>query len=398
MQEQEIKELFHRFFAGTITPDEKKLLSEWIEKADNQSLEPLMHQAWQTFTPPGTMPGTRADELLHTIMGKTTSEPTSDIGPQSTHIRPGIRIRDRYWLAAAVLLAIICSAVYWLDNSPKPVKQVGAVNKKALAPPAATNAVLTLANGKKIMLDSAQNGSLAVQGKTDLVKLDDGQIAYRGQDAAASLQWNTLTLPRGSRIMAIVLSDGTKVWLNAGSSISYPVAFTSNERRVTVTGETYFEVTKDHLHPFIVENGDNRVEVLGTHFNVHAYEDETNIQITLLEGSITVSNRKEKQTITPGQMAVIETGRHIGITKNADVDRIMAWRNGRFDFAGAEIGTVMRELARWYDLEVEYKEPVHEKFYLETSRNTNAADLLKILETTGGVHFSTAGKKIIVMR
>jgi ferric-dicitrate binding protein FerR (iron transport regulator) len=392
MNEQEITELFNRFFAGTITPGEKQLLAEWITKADKQALAPQMHQAWKEFTTSETIPADKANQLLNAIIQKKS--PAIDPEPRVLNLG----MRRKYWFAAAAVLAVICcTAIYWFKSSPQEAKPT-AIIKKELAPPAVSNAVLTLANGKKIMLDSAQNGSLARQGKTDLIKLSDGQIAYRGQDAGAGLQWNTLTVPRGSKIAAITLADGTQVWLNAGSSLTYPVAFTGKERRVSVTGETYFEVAKDHVHPFIVQKGDNRVQVFGTHFNVHAYEDESDIQITLLEGSIEVSNGETKHKIVPGQMALIQPDRSIRVTDSADLDRVMAWRNGRFDFADADIGMVMRELARWYDVEIEYREPVNEKFYLETNRNINVSDVFKILETTGGVHFLTEGKKIIVMR
>ncbi|HVU58515.1 MAG TPA: FecR domain-containing protein [Puia sp.] len=397
MQQPDIEALFDRWLSGTISPREKALLADWIARSGDRELEQRLEQAWKTFTPGETIPSGKADELLRTIMGNSDNQAEMSVRRPLGRRPLYVRLR-KYGIAAAVLLGVFCSAgLYWFGKNSSATKPI-AVIPKEVTPPKTSNAVITLANGKRILLDSVRNGSVVQQGRTDLVKLGEGQVAYRGQDPHANLQWNTISVPIGSRIASLTLSDGTQVWLNSGSSMTYPVAFEGKERQVAVNGEVYFEVAKDRNHPFVVKKGDVRVNVLGTHFNMNAYDDEGKIRVTLLEGSIEVSNLAARHIVTPGQMAILEADRSIAIDKEVDPDRVMAWRNGRFDFGNADIHSIMRELSRWYGVEVEFREPVSEKFYLETSRDINVSDVFRILETTGGVHFKTEGKKVIVMR
>jgi hypothetical protein len=263
--------------------------------------------------------------------------------------------------------------------------------------PQSNRAAITLASGHKIYLDSAAKGILVSQGNVKLFKLADGEITYSGSNTAA--EYNTLTNPRGSRPVAMTLTDGTKVWLNAGSSLTYPVAFTGKERNVEITGEAYFEVTHHTGMPFTVKKlgDDASILVLGTHFNVNAYDDEAAMKITLLEGAVKVSKGTNSSLLTPGQQAELKDG-SIRLINDADMDEVMAWKNGKFQF-GEKTGieTIMRQVARWYDVETEYRGKVNRHFWGSISRNVNVSQVLKMLETTGAVHFKMEGMKVIVM-
>jgi len=214
--------------------------------------------------------------------------------------------------------------------------------------------------------------------------------------SALPLSYNMLVTPRRGQYQ-LVLPDGSKVWLNAASSIRYPVAFIGNERRVQITGEAYFEVTHNATMPFIVEKGDMRVEVLGTHFNVNAYNDESAIKTTLLEGKVKIVNR-QSAILKPGQQAILTAGSRLTILDKTDVEDVVAWKNGLFHFESSEIKTVMRQIARWYDVDVVYERTTvnNDPMFVEISRNTRLSDVLKALEESGSAKFSIQGKTIIV--
>jgi transmembrane sensor len=347
-------------------------------------------------------------QMKKEILGKiTTGKPVIPIG----------RIR-RIAVAAAVLL-IMGAGTYFLffDHSPK--KNVIVKTPEPdhdVKAPALNRAMVTLGNGKTIYLDSTGNGTLANEGNVKLVKLDDGQIFYSREsavDSRESLQYNTLTNPRGSRVIDIGLSDGSHVWLNAGSSVTYPVAFVGRERKVSITGEAYFEVSplpsspggggvKGKM-PFIVDvNGKQTVQVLGTHFNIKAYDNE-DIKTTLLEGKVKVSaiqpgtTNPKPETLAPGQQALFTIhDSRLTVQNNVDIDQVMAWKNGLFSFKNADIETVMREVARWYNVDVVYEGGKPQGHFAgDIARNVNVSVLMKILQTSG-IQFSIEGRKVIV--
>jgi ferric-dicitrate binding protein FerR (iron transport regulator) len=197
------------------------------------------------------------------------------------------------------------------------------------------------------------------------------------------------------------LADGTKVWLNAASSVRFPVAFTGKERKVEITGEAYFEVAKDKTKPFRVKANSSEIEVLGTHFNVNAYDDEASIKTTLLEGkvkiSVPVSGRKSSyKSLFPGEQAEISKDGKIKVKGHADTEEAVAWMNGHFQFKSADIKTVLRQIARWYDVEIEYRGNIDLHFTGQLTRNENVSKVLNELMLTGEVHFKIDGRKIIV--
>lgn len=387
--------LFEQYLAKSCTAEEKQELAEMILiSPDDADIRTLMQKAWDDTGVNELMPTEKVEEIFSSII-KTN--------PNENPTEPDRKVR-RLWIryaAAACVALLIGFGWYTLTNKPENLKPTVVAQTNDVKPPTSNRAMITLANGQTVYLDSVNNGTLAQQGNVSLQKLADGKIAYNGtlRQAQDDIAYNTLTNPRGSRVIDMTLSDGTRVWLNAGSSVTYPVAFVGKERKVTMNGEAYFEVVHNTAMPFKVNKGDVEVTVLGTHFNVNAYDDETSIKVTLLEGSVKTSIvNGESSILKPGEQAFTSESGKWKIQKNADLNEVMAWKDGRFYFDGADIKTVMRQLARWYDVEVDYKATINYSFVAKISRDVPVSQLLKLLELTEGVHFKVEGNKITVMR
>ncbi|MEO8820118.1 MAG: FecR domain-containing protein [Ginsengibacter sp.] len=315
-----------------------------------------------------------------------------------------VKMKSRkWWMVAASVLIIIIGALtfsYLNKNENKKNQDIAGNSKpKNDIAPGGNKAVLTLANGNTIVLDSAQNGTLSQQGNAKVVKQVNGQLIYQKDENIHSdtVQYNTITTPRGGQYQ-LVLEDGSKVWLNAASSIRFPTAFTGKERDVQITGEAYFEVVHNAEMPFHVKVNDMEVTVLGTHFNISAYEDEGLIKTTLLEGSVKVSNKDKSVMIVPGEQAQIaENTNQINIKKQVDLEEVVAWKNGKFIFHDADIQAIMRQLERWYNITVSYGPNLsNEEFEGVISRNVNLSQILSMLQKTSAVKFEVDGRRIIV--
>jgi transmembrane sensor len=286
----------------------------------------------------------------------------------------------------------------------KPMVSHLAMHKQDI-PPGTNKATLILADGSKIALDEAKRGKIASQENVDIDKTQNGQLIYSvtgdvqtaGTPAPANVMaMNTIITPRGGQY-TVILPDGTKVWINAASSLKYPTAFTGSERRVELTGEAYFEVAKNAAKPFFVRSASQTVEVLGTHFNINSYTDEKTIKTTLLEGSVKVTGNTGSQMVRlkPGQQAV-GTGKELKVISDADIDEAIAWKNGKFMFRDTELRNIMRQLSRWYDVDVEYQGTITERHYRgRVSRDVPVSQVFEILKTSG-VNFTINGRKIIV--
>ncbi len=306
------------------------------------------------------------------------------------------------WAAAAAIALLLGTGLYFFTTTQKEQRDLVDIKKSRqndIAPPNRIKTVLTLSNGQEVILDSTGNGMFATQGSVNVIKLSDGQIAYSGTNK--EIQYNTLTNPKGSKVVSLMLTDGTKVWLNTASSIRYPTAFVGKERKVELTGEAYLEVAHNPAMPFIVSKGNTSIRVLGTHFNVNAYDDESSLNVTLLEGSVSVTSKGSKQgiVIKPGEQAQVSKNGSIGLLNSVDLNEATAWKNEVFSFDGADIESIMRQISRWYDVEVVFEKNmrVSEKFYAEVSMSTSISNILKMLETTKAVRFKIEGKTIIVM-
>ena len=337
-----------------------------------------------------TLPAQKADLILANIL-------RSD---EAVILPMKKRISTRAWMrsAAAVILVVAGALSYrLLFREHQLVSQpiVAKVLQPVTISPGTDKALLTMANGKTVVLDSIQNGTLSQQGDVAIQKQQGSLIYAAAGNSNTAMEYNTLTVPRGGQYH-LVLSDGSQVWLNAASSLRFPVAFTGNTREVEMTGEAYFEIAKNKDKPFHVKANATQVEVLGTHFNVNAYEEEQAIKTSLLEGSVRVSNGSFSNRIKPGEQAAVNN-KNGGIdVATADMDAVMAWKNGLFEFQGADIATIMRQVARWYDVEIVFagKTPAR-KFEGKISRNAQLPEVLKILELSN-IQFRVEGKKIIV--
>jgi transmembrane sensor len=314
--------------------------------------------------------------------------------------------------AAAIMLFMLATGgLLWRNYFLKkevPKTQLSNQRFKNDIPPGTEKAILTLANGSTIVLDSARDGLLGQQGKSKLLKFKNGQIAYQSLDPKKEklesplVGYNTVRTPRGGQYQ-VLLADGSSVWLNAASSLRFPTSFSGRSREVELTGEAYFEVAKNPAMPFKVHIAFSEkdaqgmdVQVLGTHFNINAYPDESAVKTTLLEGSVKVTRGDEYSLLEPGNQSQVDRSGNMKFIAASNVEEAVAWKNGMFNFKSADIETIMRQISRWYDVDISYQKPVSERFYAEISRNTNISNVIKMLELTGGVHFGIEGKKIIV--
>ncbi|WP_343702336.1 FecR domain-containing protein [Chitinophaga sp.] len=305
--------------------------------------------------------------------------------------------RRRVW-AAAVVLLLASTAAYWLLRQPQAVKAPVATEqpgKKDIAP-GGNKAVLTLADGSEIVLDSVGNGILAQQGGVRVIKSGSGQLQYDAPGATGETVYNKISTPRGGQYQ-VTLPDGSRVWLNASSSLRYPAAFTTAARVVELQGEAYFEVAKAAGKPFRVKVGNMEVKVLGTHFNIMAYEDEEAVKTTLLEGAVEVTGSGSTRKLKPGQGASLH--RQSGVLEllpEVNTEEAVAWKNGFIQFEGNDIRSAMRQIARWYDVDVIYKGNVPAHFRGIVPRDVPVSRVLKMMEMTGEVRFEIGEKQIIV--
>jgi transmembrane sensor len=378
---EELKELLQHFNAGENEILLRSLIAERLElidKDDDQS-------KW-----------TLATDKVYVAIKKHINGEKIKVVPV---------FRKRWFQIAAAAVLILCGFVLYnmvgKNNSPQQEIVKTKTEQQDIAP-GGNKAVLTLADGSQIILDSAANGNLASQGNAKVIKLD-GQLAYNTSGSSTEVLYNTITTPKGGQYQ-LVLADGSKVWLNAASSLRYPATFSGNERKVELTGEGYFEIAKNSSMPFRVNvAGKSEVEVLGTHFNINAYSDEVSINTTLLEGIVKVSatgsglTTKDSKLLSPGQQAQQNSTGQIAVKKNNDIDEVMAWKNGKFIFQDADIQSIMRQIERWYDVEVSFNGNItKEQFVGLIPRNVNISQILKMLEKTGTVKFEIVGKKVIV--
>ncbi len=306
----------------------------------------------------------------------------------------------RLAVAAAVVSLLFISVFYFVSNNKN--AGISLADKSITSPakndiaPGQTGAILKLADGTLLVLDSMKDGVLSQQGNALALK-QGGELSYiHDENTANRYGYNSVETPRG-RQFQLTLEDGTHVWLNAASSIRFPLAFTGQERRVEITGEVYFEVAKNKAKPFIVKTGDMQIEVLGTHFNVNAYADEADIKTTLVEGSVRIINGKTAGILKPGQQAQASGTGKLQISDHADLEEVLSWKNGRITFTNAGLESIMRQVSKWYDVDVEYAGSVSSRtFTADISRNTNLSEFLKVLELSN-IHFRIDGRKLIVL-
>jgi transmembrane sensor len=358
-----LQELANKYLKGTITVAEQAEFDIWF---NNQSKNELVIP--EEFA----MSGREHAKILLDKIDLRIIEADSISKPYQLWKKIAI---------SAVVLLILSFGAYQLLN--KQIRYQIALNKLKEVAPGGDKAILTLANGKQIVLNNTKNGLVATQGNIVINKTSNNQIIYNASAGdIAAVSYNTITTPKGGQFQ-VVLPDGTKVWLNSASSLKYPTAFIGKERDVTLTGEAYFEVAKNKEMPFKVGTAGQIVEVLGTHFNVNAYEDEPIIKTTLLEGSVKISSAKGVALglLHPGQQSVFSPAKGEVIISDADTSQAIAWKNGLFYFKGADVASIMKSLARWYNIDVEFDgEMPQRRFSGKIYRNVNAAQVMEIID------------------
>lgn len=395
MNDAKIIALMEGYQAGTLTGEEAVAFFQWYSETGMEEFQRVWSQyqlQLGNVPVPATMPNDLRLQLEEAIREHEAQQEVPVVS---------IFRRYRFVWAAAILLFIAAGAYLYIQNNQYTKQQVVKNNQPVNdALPGTTKAVLTLADGSHIIIDSVQQGRLAIQGSST-VQREQGVIAYNenspgeNQQGKQSVLYNTLTTARGEQSPPLVLGDGTKVWLNAMSSIRFPVFFTGNTRIVEVTGEAYFEIAKNAAMPFHVKVNEMDVEALGTQFNVNSYADEPDVRTTLIEGSVRVTNR-ESIILKPGEQAVLASHSSLTIDHSPNIDQVMAWKRGLFDFNHASLQTVLRQLARWYDIEVIFEGNIpNRSFRGKITRDLNLSQVINILQDLD-IKFRIEGRKLLV--
>jgi ferric-dicitrate binding protein FerR (iron transport regulator) len=390
MQEVRFHALLEQYITDMINKEDFQELRSLLEDPHYRDLlEKAMENEWNTGMYEEPM-----EERMGQLIEQNVLQKIEEQGIVSIKQSP-VRWMRRI-AAAAALIVLLAGSYYFLsDRSNKGNERVtGATGKENDIRPGSNKAVLVLSDGRQINLETLPNGLIANQGSTMVTKKQQGLVTYEASSNAGIGYRNTLITPKGGQYH-LRLVDGTDVWLNAASSMRFPAAFDSKERKVEITGEAYFEVAHDATKPFRVESRGMQVEVLGTHFNINAYENESELRTTLLQGKIKIIKGKRNEVLSPGEQARISTD-HVKVVKNADTEEAIAWKNGIFQFRDADVKTVMRQVERWYDVEAVF-EGTHSKGHFNGTipRNIVASKLVQILNA-GGIQCRIEGRKIIV--
>lgn len=393
MTDANLQEIMTKVSAGIATSEDYSILAEAVDRDGSGSLAERIHALLSESEEEKNFDRKKWTRVAEDILTADRLNKAAGRPVRRVRIFRGIS-----WAAAAAVL--IGFTVYFLVAPEKGNRPAETVSAADIAP-GKTGAVLTLSDNSQLALDSLENGIIPVQQGSRIV-LHKGRLAYEsGEDYKGEAVYNKITTPRG-RQFQVTLPDGTEVWLNAASSIRYPTAFTGGERRVEVTGEAFFEVAKDVIRPFKVEvNGKAEIFVLGTDFNINAYENEPFINTTLVNGSVRVkifSGNRREVVLKPGQQAVIGNETRGGVdVGSADTDKATAWRRGLFNFENATLEEAMKQLERWYDIDVVYEGPPPAiRFVGEIQKNISLKDVLDILTKTK-VHFRMEdGRRLIV--
>ena len=398
MPTERITLLADRYFSNLCTEEEKRELMTWANAASESELEEILYHSWSNNEGELAMPEAMSARILASLFSKNEDTEEELVEEESPSRFWGVR----YSMVATITVLVAVGLFAWFQyrtagtRTEKRIVQVKEFEKNDVLP-GGDKAVLTLDDGSQVVLDNSKNGTLSEEGDTKVVKPENGQLVYEAAKVAiAKPMYNTLSTPKGGQYQ-LTLSDGTKVWLNAASSLRFPLVFAGNERKVEMTGEIYFEVAKNANKPFKVISNGQEVEVLGTHFNVMAYPNEKAIKTTLVEGSVKVSKDNRSTILQPGQQAKVGFNNGIFRTINdVSLEEELAWKDGNFQFNNASLDVIMRQIERWYDVDIEYVGKVpDEHFTGKLPRNTNLSNVLKILSMSE-IQFKIEGKKIII--
>lgn len=391
MSSSRISYLLRRYLDKACTNEELEELLALIEDSRySEQVKNAMDEMWAEMTEEMKMQVDRADAVFERVLAHETKVLRMPGGKAG-------------WVAvAAVLVMVLFAGGYLLLNKQQQTltATTPSITKNDIAP-GGDKATLTLSDGTVIALDSASLGDVSSQGNTKIIKLNNGMLSYKTDEKPGETEviaYNVISTPKGGQYQ-LILPDGSKVWLNAVSSLRFPVAFSGQNRTVELNGEAYFDIATDENAPFVVKTGAADIRVLGTEFNVMAYPDEFAPKTTVVDGSVKVTCQGNQSSGTEILKAGEQAEWKDGIVKknnNVNIEDVIAWKNGLFQFSNASIETIMRQASRWYDIEVEYKGSTKEFFNGSLPRSVSAATLFKVFESTGFVKFKIDGRKVVV--
>ncbi|MFC4211251.1 FecR family protein [Pedobacter lithocola] len=380
MKTEQAKELLQRYLNENVSPKEQHLVDAFVE-------EQLLSHTWEASEDERKIFAQKVKSRLHTQMHHQKNQDATLL------VKKPKFIKLWYFSAAAMIAVLFVAGLYFFNTRNQSTSERYANDVL----PGKNQAILTLSNGQKIDLNNSNNGELAKLNGISIKKAADGLLVFSVLNAEPNrkINFNTIETPLGGQYQ-INLPDGTKVWLNSGTKLTFPDRFTDAKRKVELSGEAYFEVAKDKNHPFLVSSNAQQVEVLGTHFNVNSYSNEPFVKTTLLEGSVKVFNSISEKTIVPGEQ--ITWRNNYFDVEQIDPSIAIDWKNGEFRFKDEGLESILRKLSRWYQVEFVVEKGVDKlpAFSGSVSRFDQISVVLKMLEETGDIKFYIKGKNIIV--
>ena len=385
MIDKDFQDLLFKYFHKTASASEREKLFHLLSKEEyREQAQAIMNTLYNQEWEPLENIDFNREEILNNILSQ-------DATPEKKII---------HWkkiFAYAASIALVLGFYFYFQADRSQVKQADLAQQHDI-PAGGNKAILTLGDGKQIVLDGLTEGTVLQEGSINIVKSDDGQLTYSiNPSQHLETSYNTVETPTGG-FYQIVLPDGTHVWLNSRSSLRFPTAFTETERRVELTGEGYFEVAKNPAKPFIVTVDDTHVRVLGTHFNINSYAISKSISTTVLEGKVSVENNRTQQHVVQGQQFNVFKDKAPVLQQNTDLSQVIAWKEGYFCKKSIRLQDLMAEVERWYGVEVQYKDPISAEFVIKLRKNISLKELLTILELTGELEFNLTNKTLQVMK
>lgn len=380
--------LLQKYLDGQCSPEEIATLYSWLLTSDaHRPLLAVMQQDYERIMQERAMVPEEVSDRIEARLLQSIQVTKEKVVP--------MRVSFRWaWRIAATVALLVATGITFFYALRKPAGPLTAPPLMADVMPGTNKAVLTLADGSVVTLDSA--GRKVIQQGATVVKQQNGQLQYAAAGSNAPIGYNTLKVPRGGQF-TIVLPDGTQAWLNSASSLRYPTAFTSNNRTVELEGQGYFEVKQNAKQPFIVKVNTIEVQVLGTAFDIMAYADEATVNTTLLNGMVKVKQGKTEKYLHPGDQAAVDNSTGKISVYPVDVAGVTAWKTGFFEFDNANINVIMRQLARWYDIEIDTKNADNRLFGGRINRSLPLSEMLKLLETSGA-KFNLEGRRLTVIK